>query len=148
MAGLIFMYATPETCLIRHLRKNQLFINNHNLTFTESAAKYGLDNSGYTTQASFFDYDGDGDLDCFMVNNSPIPVNTLNYANMRDLPLSQTKVADFLKAGGDHLYRNDNGHFTEVTKASGYSRWTYKSWSWCNGWRCKQRWLPRYICFE
>ncbi|MDE3182294.1 MAG: VCBS repeat-containing protein [Bacteroidota bacterium] len=101
------------------LRKNQLFINNHNLTFTECAAKYGLDNDGYTTQASFFDYDGDGDLDCFMVNNSPIPVNTLNYANMRDLPLSQTKVADFLKGGGDHLYRNDNGHFTEVTKQAG-----------------------------
>ncbi len=101
------------------LRKNQLFINNHNLTFTECAAKYGLDNDGYTTQASFFDYDGDGDLDCFMVNNSPIPVNTLNYANMRDLPLSQTNVADFLKGGGDHLYRNDNGHFTEVTKQAG-----------------------------
>lgn len=101
------------------LRKNQLFINNHNLTFTESAAKYGLDNSGYTTQVSFFDYDLDGDLDCFMVNNSPIPVNTLNYANMRDLPLAQSPFADFLKGGGDHLYRNDNGHFTEVTKEAG-----------------------------
>ncbi|MGN6602133.1 MAG: VCBS repeat-containing protein [Ginsengibacter sp.] len=101
------------------LRKNQLFINNHNLTFTECAAKYGLDNSGYTTQASFFDYDGDGDLDCFLVNNSPIPVNTLNFANVRDLPISQTNVAGFLKGGGDHLYRNDNGHFTEVTKEAG-----------------------------
>ncbi|MEO5649182.1 MAG: FG-GAP-like repeat-containing protein [Ginsengibacter sp.] len=101
------------------LRKNQLFINNHNLTFTESASKYGLDNDGYTTQASFFDYDLDGDLDCFMVNNSPIPVNTLNYANMRDLPLAQSRVANFLKGGGDHLYRNDNGHFTEVTKKAG-----------------------------
>jgi len=101
------------------LRKNQLFINNHDLTFIESAAKYGLDNNGYTTQASFFDYDLDGDLDCFMVNNSPIPVNTLNYANMRDLPLAQSPVADFLKGGGDHLYRNDNGYFNEVTKEAG-----------------------------
>lgn len=101
------------------LRRNQLFINNHDLTFTESAAKYELDNDGYTTQVSFFDYDGDGDLDCFMVNNSPIPVNTLNYANMRDLPLGESHVADFLKGGGDHLFRNDNGHFTEVTKQSG-----------------------------
>ena len=101
------------------LRKNQLFINNHDLTFIESAAKYGLDNNGYTTQASFFDYDLDGDLDCFMVNNSPIPVNTLNYANMRDLPLAQSPVADFLKGGGDHLYRNDNGYFKEVTKEAG-----------------------------
>lgn len=101
------------------LRKNQLYINNHNLTFTEAATKYGLDNDGYTTQASFFDYDLDGDLDCFMVNNSPIPVNTLNYVNMRDLPSQQSPVADFLKGGGDHLYRNDNSHFTEVTKEAG-----------------------------
>lgn len=101
------------------LRKNQLFINNHNLSFTESAKEYGLDNDGYSTQSSFFDYDLDGDLDCFIINNSPIPVNTLNYANMRDLPAGQWQVADFLKGGGDHLYRNDNGHFTEVTKDAG-----------------------------
>jgi enediyne biosynthesis protein E4 len=101
------------------LQKNQLFINNHDLTFTESAAQYGLDAGGYTTQASFFDYDMDGDLDCFIVDNSPIPVNTLNYANMRDLPSAEWAVADFLKGGGDHLYRNDNGHFTEVTKEAG-----------------------------
>lgn len=101
------------------LRKNQLFINNHDLTFTEKAKEYGLDNDGYTTQASFFDYDGDGDLDCFIINNSPIPVNTLNYANQRDLPAQQWNVPDMLKGGGDHLYRNDNGKFTEVTKEAG-----------------------------
>ena len=100
-------------------RKNQLYINNHDLTFTESAAKYGLDISAYSTQVSFFDYDNDGDLDCFMINNSPIPVNTLNNANRRDLPEAQWPVADFLKGGGDHLFRNDNGHVTEVTQAAG-----------------------------
>lgn len=101
------------------LRRNQLFINNHDLTFTEKASEYGLDDDGYTTHASFFDYDMDGDLDCFIVNNSPIPVNTLNYANMRDIPVAQSKVADFLKGGGDHLYRNDGGHFKEVTYEAG-----------------------------
>ncbi|GGB14909.1 VCBS repeat-containing protein [Puia dinghuensis] len=100
-------------------RKNKLYINNHNGTFTDSAAQYGLDISAYTTQVSFFDYDGDGDLDCFMINNSPIPVNTLNNANRRDLPDAQWPVAPFLKGGGDHLYRNDHGHFTEVTKEAG-----------------------------
>ena len=100
-------------------RKNKLYINNHNNTFTESAAKYGLDISAYTTQVSFFDYDNDGDLDCFMIDNSPIPVNTLNNANRRDLPEAQWPVANFLKGGGDHLYRNDNGHFTEVTQSAG-----------------------------
>jgi len=100
-------------------RKNKLYINNHDLTFTESAAQYGLDISAYTTQVSFFDYDMDGDLDCFMINNSPIPVNQLNYSNRRDLPEKEWPVAEFLKGGGDHLYRNDNGHFTEVTKQAG-----------------------------
>ncbi len=101
------------------LRKNQLFINNHNLTFTDHAAEYGLDNDGYSTQASFFDYDLDGDLDCFLVNNSPIPVNTLNYANMRNIPDAQSPFAEFLKGGGDHLFKNDNGHFKEVSKEAG-----------------------------
>ena len=100
-------------------RRNKLYINNKNGTFTESAGKYGLDISAYTTQVSFFDYDNDGDLDCFMINNSPIPVNTLNNANRRDLPEAEWPVAQFLKGGGDHLFRNDNGHFTEVTRAAG-----------------------------
>src|SRR5436190_9401424 len=100
-------------------RKNKLYINNHNLTFTESAAQYGLDISAYTTQVSFFDYDMDGDLDCFMINNSPVPVNQLEFSNRRDLPEKEWPVADFLKGGGDHLFRNDNGHFVEVTKQAG-----------------------------
>ena len=100
-------------------RKNKLYINNHNNTFTESAAQYGLDISAYTTQVSFFDYDGDGDLDCFMINNSPVPVNQLEFANKRDLFESKWPVGDFLKGGGDHLFRNDNGHFVEVTQDAG-----------------------------
>ncbi len=98
----------------------QLFINNHDLTFSEKAADYGLTNEGgYTTHAAFFDYDLDGDLDCFIINNSFIPVNTLNYANKRSLRAPDWPVADFLKGGGDHLYRNDNGKYTDVSKEAG-----------------------------
>ena len=100
-------------------RKNKLYINNKNGTFTESADAFGLGISGYCTQVSFFDYDLDGDLDCFMINNSPIPVNQLNYSNKRDLPEKEWNVAEFLKGGGDHLFRNDDGHFTEVSKQAG-----------------------------
>ena len=103
------------------LRRNQLFINDHHNHFIDSAAAYGLADSGYTTQASFFDYDGDGDLDCFLINNSPM-VNTLDYVNQReikDLPLASAGSAFEDAAGGDHLFRNDNGHFTEVTRQAG-----------------------------
>ena len=100
-------------------RKNKLYINNHDLSFSEAADKYGLGISAYTTHVSFFDYDLDGDLDCFMIDNSPMPVNTLGYTNRRDLPAKEWPVADFVKAGGDHLYQNDNGLFKEVTREAG-----------------------------
>jgi hypothetical protein len=117
--GWLDIYVSSSGHMATGNRKNKLYINNHNLTFTESAAAYGLDISAYTTQVSFFDYDLDGDLDCFMINNSPIPVNQLGFANKRDLPEQDWPVASFLKGGGDHLFRNDNGHFVEVTKQAG-----------------------------
>jgi enediyne biosynthesis protein E4 len=101
------------------LRSNQLFINNHDLTFTERAEKYGLRDSGYTTQVSFFDYDLDGDLDMFKIDNSPVPVNSLGYPKQRDVLADKWNVSGYLKGGGDHLYRNDNGYFKEVTQAAG-----------------------------
>ncbi|MCF0073541.1 VCBS repeat-containing protein [Dyadobacter sp. CY261] len=98
---------------------NSLYINNGDLTFTESAKKYGLDEAGYTTQAAFLDYDLDGDLDCYILNNSFIPVNTLNYANDRNLRAKDWPVKDFLKGGGAKLMRNDSGHFVDVSEEAG-----------------------------
>ena len=51
-------------------RNNELFINNGDLTFTESSKAYGLDNEGLSTHAAFFDFDNDGDLDCYLLNNT------------------------------------------------------------------------------
>ncbi|OYW18133.1 MAG: RNA-binding protein, partial [Sphingobacteriales bacterium 12-47-4] len=101
------------------LRKNQLFINNQHLGFTEQAEQYGLADSGYTTQVSFFDYDLDGDLDCFQIDNSPVEVSGLGYPRLRDLEARNWSVEEQFKSGGDHLYRNDNGKFVEVTRAAG-----------------------------
>lgn len=98
------------------IQDNALFINNKDLTFTEKAKEYGLADAGYTTHAAFFDYDLDGDLDAYILNNSFIPVNTLNYANKRDLRAKDWPVADFLKGGGDRLLRNDNGRFVDVSE--------------------------------
>ena len=92
-------------------KANELFINNGDLTFTESAQAYGLANEGFSTQAAFFDYDADGDLDCYLLNNSfQDPSKIRLYENMRLKP-------DAL--GGDKLYRNDGEQFTDVTKNAG-----------------------------
>ena len=99
--------------------RNLLYINNGDLSFTESAADYGLDEDGYTTHAAFFDYDLDGDLDCYILNNSFIPVNTLNYANSREMRAKDWPVKDFLKGGGDKLLKNENGKYTDVSEAAG-----------------------------
>lgn len=99
--------------------ENELFINNKNLTFTEKAAEYGLNEDGYTTHAAFFDYDGDGDLDCYILNNSFMPVNTLDHSNNCELYAKDWPVKDFLKGGGDKLLRNDNGRYTDVSKEAG-----------------------------
>lgn len=98
---------------------NELFINNGDNTFTEKASEYGLDEPGYTTHAAFFDYDGDGDLDVYILNNSFIPVNTLNNSNKRDLYAEDWDVKDFVKGGGDKLLRNDNGKFVDVSREAG-----------------------------
>lgn len=100
-------------------QENELFINNGDLTFSEKAADYQLNENGYTTHAAFFDYDMDGDLDCYILNNSFMPVNTLNYSNKREVYAEDWPVRDFLKGGGDKLLRNDNGKFNDVTKEAG-----------------------------
>jgi enediyne biosynthesis protein E4 len=117
--GWMDMYICSSGHMKDGRRKNKLYINQHNNSFKEEAAKYGLDVSGYCTQASFFDYDMDGDLDCFIINNSPMPINTLGYTNRRNLPDSEWSVPRFFKGGGDHLFRNDNSHYQEVTKQAG-----------------------------
>lgn len=117
--GWLDMYICSSGIYSKGSRRNKLYINNHDLTFTEAAQQYGLDYSGYCTQATFLDYDMDGDLDCFIINNSPIPFGSLNYANMRDLPEKDWAVTSNYKGGGNHLLRNDNMHYTEVTAAAG-----------------------------
>ncbi len=97
---------------------NKLFINNKDGSFAEKAKEYCIDETGYTTHAAFFDYDKDGDLDCYILNNSFIPVNTLNYSNKRELRATDWPVEDFAKGGGDKLLQNNNGKFTDVSEAA------------------------------
>ena len=98
---------------------NELFINNQDGTFTEQAKEYNLADSGITTHAAFFDYDKDGDLDVYILNNSFIPITTLAYNNKRVLRDKDWDVPPTLKGGGDRLLRNDNNHFTDVSEEAG-----------------------------
>lgn len=100
---------------------NELFINNKDNTFTESAGAYGLNTSCFTTQSAFFDYDRDGDLDCYILNQSHHPhANIVDTGNRRN----------YDTLSGDRLYRNDgipvslpsggrSGGFTEVSAQAG-----------------------------
>lgn len=117
--GLLDIYVSNAGNNINSIRKNQLYINNGNLTFTDKAEEYNLSDTGITTHAAFFDYDKDGDLDCYILNNSFIPVSSLNYSNKRELRDKDWDVADILKGGGDKLMRNDNGKFVDVSAAAG-----------------------------
>lgn len=108
--GWIDIYVSYSGNVEQEHRHNQLFINNGNLTFTDRAKEYGLDDAGYSTQSVFFDYDRDGDLDCFVLNH--------NNKNLRNFDAAFVKkMVD--EDAGDRLYRNDAGHFTDVTINAG-----------------------------
>ena len=68
--GLLDIYVCKSGPPEGERRYNELFINNGDLTFSEMAKDYGLDNKGLSTHAAFFDYDNDGDLDCYLLNNT------------------------------------------------------------------------------
>ncbi len=94
--------------------KNVLYINNQDNTFTEKAAEYGIDCDGISMQSTFFDYDKDGDLDLYVINYPPTsfvaPVEYYHYM-----------LENHSDEDSDKLYRNDNGHFTDVTREAGLS---------------------------
>ncbi|AFK03182.1 ASPIC/UnbV domain protein [Emticicia oligotrophica DSM 17448] len=92
------------------LRKNKLYINNKNLTFTDKAAEYGLDSDGYTTQTAFFDYDKDGDLDAYVMNHN---VKDFNRFDVQAIHAMRDSLA------GDKLLKNDNGKFVDVSVEAG-----------------------------
>lgn len=92
-------------------RQNELYINNGNLSFTEKAHEYGLDERGLSTHAAFFDYDKDGDLDMFLLNNSFKAIGSFN--------LKQNERNKRDSVGGHKFFRNDGEHFTDISEQAG-----------------------------
>ncbi|MCX6256226.1 MAG: VCBS repeat-containing protein, partial [Bacteroidia bacterium] len=91
--------------------RNELYINNGDLTFSERAKEYGIDESGNSTQGVFFDYDKDGDLDMYLLKNFPKAIGSFN------LKENQRSVRDTL--GGHKLFRNEGNKFTDVSAEAG-----------------------------
>ena len=104
--GKIDIYVSGADYLGLHGR-NVLYINNGDGTFTDRTKQYGLDRVGYNTQALFFDYDGDGDLDMYL----------LDHSTHTQRPQAQGSPKS--PRTSDRLFRNDGGHFTDVTDAAG-----------------------------
>lgn len=105
-------------------RSNRLYINQglastsqggpSGVSFTEEAAKYGLDYKGITTQSVFFDYDKDGDLDCLVMNEHPL----YGYS-AREFQYYLKKEPDLLHASSCHLFKFENNRFINVTEQAG-----------------------------
>jgi len=93
--------------------KNQLYINQGNLTFKEEAAKYNLDFIGFSTQAAFFDMDNDGDLDVYLLNHSVHSQRSFGDTSLR---------LEIDSLAGDRLYRNDDNYFVDISSTSGIYR--------------------------
>ncbi|MCE7994668.1 MAG: CRTAC1 family protein [Roseivirga sp.] len=109
--GWLDIYVCKSGPLDGDNRNNELFINNGDLTFTEQAEAYGVADLGLSNHAAFLDYDKDGDLDFYLLNNSTRSVG------IYDLRKGQRDTPD--PEGGNKLYRNDGGHFKDVTSEAG-----------------------------
>lgn len=107
--GLLDIYICAVSGLLDFEGHNELYINNGDGTFSEKAKDYGLDFKGYSTQAYFFDYDKDDDLDVYIVNHA---VHTTLSHGRAELRNERAPLV------GDVLLKNDNGKFTDVSEAA------------------------------
>lgn len=109
--GFLDIYVCNSGDVAGDSKQNELFINNTDGTFTEKAAEYGLADLGFSTHASFFDYDKDGDLDVYLLNNSYQAIGSFN------LTKNERPKRDVL--GGDKLFQNQGNHFVDVSEKAG-----------------------------
>ena len=109
--GLLDIYVCYSGIVDDDTRRYQLFINKGNLKFEEEAKQYGLNDKSFSTQAAFFDYDNDGDLDMFLLNHSNKKIGNEELAKYRN---------DVDSLAGSKLYENDgHGYFKDVSAKAG-----------------------------
>lgn len=111
--GLLDIYVCRSANPVdRERRRNILLINNGDLTFTDKAKEYNLDDPSYSTQAAFFDFDRDNDLDMVLLNHSLLDISNVYNLSVKN---SNERFPDV----GNKLYRNDNGYFTDISDSVG-----------------------------
>ena len=113
--GLLDIYICYAGDVAAERRANELYIhqglNNDGVpVFREMASTYGIADEGMSTHAAFFDYDRDGYLDLYVVNNSFRPVSSFSLQNIRHVQH---------EFGGDRLYRNLGERFVDVSERAG-----------------------------
>ena len=109
--GLLDIYVCKSGKPEGENRHNELFINNGDLTFTEKASEFGLADYGLSVHSAFFDYDRDGDLDMYLLNNS---IRSIRGYTLKP---GQREVRDSL--GGNKLYENIGNKFVDVSEKAG-----------------------------
>ncbi len=110
--GFLDIYVSNSGDIKGDNKQNELFINNGDLTFSEKGKEYGLDDKGYSTHAAFFDFDKDGDLDCYLLNNS-----YKGGFRITSIGKDQRPVRDHV--GGDKFFLNENGKFVDISEDAG-----------------------------
>ncbi|SDA86544.1 Repeat domain-containing protein [Algoriphagus alkaliphilus] len=109
--GFLDIYVCNSGDISGDNKQNELFINQGDGTFKEMAEAYGLADQGFSTHAVFFDYDKDGDLDVYLLNNSYQAIGSFN--KMQNERIKRDAV------GGDKLFRNDGDKFSDVSEEAG-----------------------------
>ncbi|MEO0334449.1 MAG: VCBS repeat-containing protein, partial [Bacteroidota bacterium] len=114
--GWLDIYVCRSAAASADRRRNLLFINtmatSGEISFSEQGEAYGLDDAGYSTQATFFDYDRDGDLDVYLLNHS-----TQEFASFSNLVSQHKKRTN--RQLGDKLFRNEGERFVDVSQEAG-----------------------------
>lgn len=108
--GLLDIYVCYSGKGPRESRKNELWINQGNFKFVDQAEKFGIADSGNSTQGLFFDFDRDGDLDLYLLNHHIQVINELEFDAARNVRHPDA---------GDKLFRNDSGKFVDISEQTG-----------------------------
>ncbi|WP_439489033.1 VCBS repeat-containing protein [Algoriphagus sp.] len=108
--GLLDIYVSYSGKGDTESRRNELWVNKGDFKFQNEAQEYGLDDAGNSTQALFFDFDKDGDLDMYLLNHHIQSIHEMEFSEVKSIRHP---------TAGDKLFRNDGGKFIDISEEAG-----------------------------